>query len=1031
VIRSGRVADEPAASPSAVRRQLFEERLQAERTAPASASQQRARERNAARLAELRAEQLQSPRLEEMRAAALLPRVAQVAAQARAEQNKETQRQARPEKDDEKNLQELAPGKSAIKQREEEPNRSASAASDEEERQARERAEARQIRRKEDLFEAARLRQLEAQQARPQAENERAEADRVPHERELREAHRLRQAEEESARAQAARKREEALSARRQLRVEAKKAAADPDETTAKRRAPAPAREKPVSDGQQEQLELRARKPAASIREDRGNDLRDVDRAAASRMGRREQQALELAERQRIQRLARNQEPARNASDLPAAAAKLTNRKEEELPARPGRQPGPFAEPAIEPEPRPSISLKDRVPRIEAEDANQAGTRRLRPAPRLFHAPNVRARIGGMARAMASAAVSTPSAQTPATVPALQASGSFLVDENGDAVTLRGVTVRGLDNVVPQAGQTFPAALALDPSSLAAITRQWGLNLIRLPFAAGTILAGNGSLSASDLLADLDLIVAACLESGACVLLALEAAAGSQPSDANTTQVWQTLSLRYQAEPRVFYELFSSSAQLSPAILAQLPSLIAAVRQRDPSSLIFVNAGGGGIDTSNVPMVSSPNVPIANLVYTVAVPAESVLNPDQLTAASSSYPLFASVWSDDGADLGRISAHVASLFERCGIGWAAANWNADPFLVSNAAGLDFTPTLWGNVVLNAAGLSSPLMLEPADAPASLSAIRAGFSKLSLLTTAGNSIVDRNGNAVALRGVTVAGLDTAALAPGQTLPVALALDVNNLALMTGTWGINLVRIPFQAQTVLSRTTGLTAGRVLSGLDLAIAVLSDAGMYTLLALEAPSGATAPPTPDASTVRAWQTLANRYKNEPGVLYEVFASSAPLSANWPQTATGLLAVIRQQNSAALTFVSSGNGGADLTGLPLWLPNNELVPNVVYTVNVSPDSPPGSDGEALSAFADSYPVVATSWTDDADNPSRMSPYAAEFFGRHGIGFAASNWNADPRLVVDAKNQNFSSTAWGSIAMRAAKLPARTLLKPY
>ena len=1031
MIRSGRVADEPAASRSAQRRRLFEERLQAERIAPASAPQQRARERNATRLAELRAEQLQSARLEEMRAEALLARVAEVAAQARAEQSRETQRPARAEKDDEKNSQELAQGKTAVKQRDGEPDRNASAASDEEERQARERAEARQIRRKEDLLEAARLRQLEAQRARPQAEDERVEADRAQREKELREARSLRQAEEEAARAQAAMKRDEALSARRQLRVKAKKAAADPDEATAQRRAPAAAREMPVSDRQQEKLELRAGKPAASIREDRGNDPRDVDRTVASGMGWRDRQALELAERQRIQRLARNQELARNASDLPDAAANRTIRKEEELPARHGRQPEPIAEPKIAPEPPPYISLKDRIPKIEAEDANQAGIRRVRPAPRLFHAPNVRARIGGMARALASAADSTPSAQTSATVPDLKASGSFLVDENGDAVTLRGVTVRGLDYVAPQAGQTLAAALALDPGSLAAITRRWGLNLIRLPFAAGTILSGNGSLSASDLLAGLDLVVAACLESGACVLLALETAAGSQPSDANTTQVWQTLSLRYQAEPRVFYEIFSSSAQLSSAILTELPSLIAAVRQQDPASLIFVNAGVGGIDTSNVPMFSSPNVPTANLVYTIAVPAENVLNPAQLAAATSSYPLFASVWSDDGADLGRISAHVAELFERCGIGWAAANWNADPALVANAVGLDFTPTLWGNVVLNAAGLSSPLMLEPADAPASLSAIRAEFSKPSLLTTSGNSVVDRNGNAVTLRGVTVAGLDTVALASGQTLTAALALDVNNLALMTGVWGINLVRIPFQAQTVLSGTTGLTAGRVLSGLDLAIAVLSDAGIYTLLALEAPSSATAPPTPDASTVQAWQTLANRYKNEPGVLYEVFASSAPLSANWPQTATGLLAAIRQQNSAALAFVSSGNGGTDLTGLPLWLPNNELVPNVVYTVNVSPVSPPGSDGEALSAFADSYPVVATSWSDDADNPSRMSPYAAEFFGRHGIGFAASNWNADPRLVVDANNRNFTSTAWGSIAMRAAKLPARTLLKPF
>jgi hypothetical protein len=613
----------------------------------------------------------------------------------------------------------------------------------------------------------------------------------------------------------------------------------------------------------------------------------------------------------------------------------------------------------------------------------------------------------------------------------LQTRGNNLVDENGDAVTLRGITVRGFDSLAPPPGQTFPAALALDPANLAAITRQWGMNLIRLPFAAGTILSGNGSLSANDLLAGLDLIVASCVEAGAFVLLALEAGPGSAPSDANTVQVWKALSLRYQTEPRVFYELFSSSAQLSGTTLAQLPSLIAAVRQQDSASVIFVSAGAGGVDTGGVPIFSSPGVPTSNLVYTIAVTSENVPNPAQLCAVSSTYPLFASVWSDDGTDLGRMSAHVADLFERCAIGWAASSWNADPCLVADAAGHDFTPTVWGHVVQRAASLLSQPMLEPADAPASLSTIRAEPSKTPQLTTAGNSVVKEHGSAILLRGVTVAGLDTAALAPGQSLPAALSLDANNLALMTGVWGINLVRIPFQARTVLSGTGAIPAASVLSGLDLAVATLSAAGLYVLLALEASPGGATPPAPDALTVQAWQLLANRYRNEPGVLYEVFASPAPLAANWPQTAAGLLAAIRQQNPAALAFVSGGNGGVDVSQLPLRLPNGDLVPNVVYTVTVSPQSPPGADGDPLSAFADLYPVFASQWSDNADNPSRMSPYAAEFFGRHQIGWAAANWNADPRLIMNAANQVFTATAWGTIAMRAAKLPVRPHLKAF
>ena len=160
--------------------------------------------------------------------------------------------------------------------------------------------------------------------------------------------------------------------------------------------------------------------------------------------------------------------------------------------------------------------------------------------------------------------------------------------------------------------------------------------------------------------------------------------------------------------------------------------------------------------------------PVTNLVYTISVPVQNVPDPDVLSAVSAVYPVFASVWSDDGSDLGRQASRIADLFERCAIGWAAANWNGDPRLVMDAGGGDFTPTIWGNVVLRAIKLTTPPLLEPADAPASLAATQADGPTLSRLSTSGNFILDESGRAIVLRGITVVGLDTAAPASGQTL-----------------------------------------------------------------------------------------------------------------------------------------------------------------------------------------------------------------------------------------------------------------------
>jgi len=462
-------------------------------------------------------------------------------------------------------------------------------------------------------------------------------------------------------------------------------------------------------------------------------------------------------------------------------------------------------------------------------------------------------------------------------------------------------------------------------------------------------------------------------------------------------------------------------------LTAQFATVIATIRQQDSTALIFVPGSANGQDVTSVPMRDASGDPLLNLVYTIAVSVQNVANPDVLSAVSAAYPVFASVWADDGSDLGRQASRVADLFERCGIGWAAANWNSDPRLVTDATGGDFTPTIWGNVVLRAIKLTAPPLLEPADVPASLATVRAEIPKLSRLATSGNFILDESGRAIALRGVTVVGLDTAAPASGQTLADALSIDVNNLALMTGIWGLNLVRLPFQAQTVLTGSNALPAGRILAGLDLAVTQISDAGAYVLLALEAAPGAG---LPDASTQQAWQTIAKRYKDEPGVLYEIYASSEPLATGWLQTALSLIGTIRAQDSAAMIFVNAGSS-TDFSGLPLLLPTGDPIYNVVYTVNVSPQDSPGSDDGPLGSFADSSPVFVSEWSDDAMNPSRVSPYFGEFFGRHNIGFAAANWNADPRLVADAGNHDLTSTPWGLIVSRAATLPVRQMLKPF
>ncbi len=765
---------------------------------------------------------------------------------------------------------------------------------------------------------------------------------------------------------------------------------------------------------QEEERETEAR--VAKLREQQRNALqseaqlrRDEEWQASTsrhakqeqRLAGREQAAAELQAAEDQRREQQQEEALRIHAEARRAAAQI---------ALPGKQ---------EPESAAGTSVGQ---------AHRAAARaRVRTALKTLSPPRRRATLA------ATSQTSPP--PSPTQVFYLSASTSLLVDENNDPVYLRGVTVRGLDTVAPASGQTFPAALALDDNSLLELCNRWGANLVRLPFQAATILSGNGAVSVADMLAGLDATVAAITEAGAYVLLALEPPVGgaTPPApDASTTQAWQTLATRYQTEPRVLYEIFASPSPLAANWPQSAAGLVATIRQHNPTSLIFVGSGLGASEVAGLPLLSPSGGPFSNIVYTIAVSATSTPNPDdgQFQALVESYPVFASMWSDDGSDFGRMASRVADLFGRFGIGWAAANWNADPLLVTNAPGDDFTPTSWGQIAQRALAVAAVSDFQPAS-PISQTIYATRGPALHTLRTKGSFIVDENDAPVNLRGVTVQGLDTVAPASAQTFPAALALDDSNLLEMCGRWGVNLVRLPFQAQTVLSGNGSLTVAAILAGLDATIAVTTQAGAYVLLALQPAPGAGTPVTPPAQAAQVWQVLAERYQKTASVFFELFSTPLPLAGNWPQIAAALVTTIRQRKPSSLIFVGSGNGAYDVTGLPFVSATGGPVLNLIYTIAVSPEKMPSPDDGALQALAESNPVFASLWSDDGSDFGRSSARVSDLFDRYGIGWAASNWNADPRLVADAANYDFTATGWGLNVGRAINLPGKALLKPF
>ncbi len=218
-------------------------------------------------------------------------------------------------------------------------------------------------------------------------------------------------------------------------------------------------------------------------------------------------------------------------------------------------------------------------------------------------------------------------------------------------------------------------------------------------------MSGNSSFAADQMLAGLDDVVGAVTTANARVLLSMEAPGGAPDTTAGSDifRAWSLLANHYQDEPGVLYELFSSPQPLAENWLEIAEMLIGTIRLQNPASLIFVGNGKEGADISGLPIRFSTGDPVFNVVYTIEASDTLVPDPDdaQLRAFTASYPLFASPWSDSNPNADRSSEGAANLFARYGMGWIAANWNADPRLVRSSIDHDFAPTRWGYVAQRA------------------------------------------------------------------------------------------------------------------------------------------------------------------------------------------------------------------------------------------------------------------------------------------------------------------------------------------
>jgi endoglucanase len=317
--------------------------------------------------------------------------------------------------------------------------------------------------------------------------------------------------------------------------------------------------------------------------------------------------------------------------------------------------------------------------------------------------------------------------------------------------------------------------------------------------------------------------------------------------------------------------------------------------------------------------------------------------------------------------------------------------------------------------------------------------------LPLLAALGNRIVNAaTGAPVQLRGLNRSGFEYSD-PDEQGFLSGAGICRAEIQTIVKDWGCNIVRLPFNQDFVLRGRDGLSGEQYQQALDQVISWNAMFGAYTLLDLQwldaqriyGGNRNFVAPLPNMESVNLWTTLAERYRDESAVLYDVFTephdrltddpyplnkedgTTYPRSqfavtwAMWQPWAWKLASAVRARNPRSLIFISGVNWGYDLVGMPMDLSN------IVYSTHVYPSK--GKDwSEAFGNLSESVPVFAGEFggedsPGDLDFVSKLIAYLEQ----REIGWTAWSWFNDPFLVI-----RYAPTKFGALVRQKLTAPS-------
>ena len=302
--------------------------------------------------------------------------------------------------------------------------------------------------------------------------------------------------------------------------------------------------------------------------------------------------------------------------------------------------------------------------------------------------------------------------------------------------------------------------------------------------------------------------------------------------------------------------------------------------------------------------------------------------------------------------------------------------------------------------------------------------------------------------VLLRGVNRSGLEYTPAGSDGFLAAARFTE-DEMREIVRSWRCNIIRLPFNQQWALCGNDGHSAGEYLAAIDQVISWAAALGAYTILDLQWLDAETVyghvrdrdgeardnhvAPAPNPESILLWRTLAERYRDEPAVLFDILNEphdrleddACPLyeidpkgrvietnhdgvgAREWVRWAERLVAEIRALRPEGIVIVGGVDWAFDLRGVRI------DAPNIVYSTHIYANRKP-SDWHKGMGGSGEVPVFVGEWggtEEDLEFGKKLTGTMREL----GVGWTAWSWVDEPKLTQPPHAPHYDPTRFGEL----------------